>query len=100
MSGGSYNYICHKMHDPTQLFHEIDTMKRMAEALATLGYDDIAHETREAVNDVRKLRRLCEAFSNNHRRLEKAWRAVEWKESFDITEESMHGILKEVEGEL
>lgn len=73
MSGGSYNYVC---------FWEPDTdagkqLQRMATRLEELGYRGAAAETTELVNALK---------INPH--LRNAWRAVEWFDSQDWSEET------------
>lgn len=95
MSGGSYDYLCHK--DPEELLVMDRQLQEMADRLAGLGYaQDAALETQELILNLRQFRNRIEASS---RRLCNVWRAVEWCDSGDTSEESIRLELQTYRGE-
>lgn len=82
MSGGSYNYLCHK--DAPEIVEAQGDLQEMADRLARLGYaEDAAVETTEVLLEVRQAMVRINARIG---RLREVWRAVEWWDSGDIRE--------------
>ncbi|MGN7137247.1 hypothetical protein [Streptomyces pseudogriseolus] len=92
MSGGAYNYL-YEACDLEDLQSKQYALREMADRLAGLGYaQDAAAETEELLTlfnqwQVRAHVRL--------RRLEKVWKAVEWWDSADRTEDAVKAALAE-----
>jgi hypothetical protein len=83
MSGGSYEYLFIK--DSAELMERIDLLSRMSDRLAGLGYaEDAANETEELIVIIRQAMNRIDVRA---RRLRDVWRAIEWLDSFDSTEE-------------
>lgn len=78
MSGGSFDYLCHA--DATELFSKRDELRRMVEALSSMGYKDAASETEEILLILRHFEARLGARVD---RLSKVWKAVEWLYSGD-----------------
>jgi hypothetical protein len=95
MSGGSYDYLCHK--DIEDLFNMDRQLQEMSDRLAGLGYaDDAARETQEFILNLRQFRNRIEAAA---KRLNGVWYAVEWWDSGDYGEEQVKEALAEYRGE-
>ncbi len=92
MSGGNYNYLF--INDSSDLLsgqHDTD-LQSMADRLAELGYaSDAAIETQQLLLAIRQSRNRLEA---SRKRLESLWRAVEWWDSGDSSEEEVKTALK------
>jgi len=98
MSGGSYNYLCWK--DAEELMTMLDTIERMADDLAALGYaPDAANETYLIARDLRRLQSRLNAILDGKQGLRNVWRAKEWWKSRDGTEESFKEALAKYRGE-
>lgn len=92
MSGGSYDYLCHSwdLEDIVGKRHNLD---RMAERLARLGYAaDAAAETLNLIADLNAMAVRAEVAL---KRLTPVWRAVEWWDSGDYSEDAIHSALGE-----
>ena len=90
MSGGSYEYLCFK--EPSDLFHVEETIQRMADDLARLGYaDDAAKETMSLLLEIRVSRIRLQSHLD---RIKDVWQAVEWWRSCDSSEDSVKEALK------
>jgi hypothetical protein len=97
MSGGSYEYLCFK--DGEDLFgDQVDrNMQAMADRLAGLGYaQDAAQETQWLLLEIRASANRIQTAKN---RLEKIWRAVEWWDSCDSSEDGVKNALAAYRGE-
>ena len=79
MSGGSYNYLYSKVSN-------IDDLEPMADRLDELGYPSLANRTRD----------LMDVDSP----LLKAWKAVEWLDSFDWDEQYARKLIEEAIADL
>jgi len=89
MSGGSYNYLCHASAD--EMMNKVSDLQDMADRLAGLSYaSDAARETQELLLIVRQFENRIEASTN---RLHDVWRAVEWWDSCDSSEDSVKAAL-------
>lgn len=89
MSGGSYNYLCHK--EATDLFEAEGDLEGMSSRLAGLGYaKDAARETEELLLILRQVRVRIQARAD---RLNRIWRAVEWWDSCDVGEDAVKEAL-------
>lgn len=90
MSGGSFNYLCYA-NMPDVLSRTKD-MEEMEQYLIEMGYTDIA-------KDVRRLIEYCKSAENRitvlFEQLQGVFRAVEWKVSADIGEETLIKRLEE-----
>lgn len=98
MSGGSYNYlglICYD--DLAELLGKESDLRDMADRLAGLGYaQDAARETEELLTMLRQWRTRAEV---RVRRLSDVWKAVEWWDSRDSSEDQVRKALAEYRGE-
>lgn len=85
MSGGSYDYLCHKSAD--ELLAMEEQLQKMADRLAALGYaNDAAAETMDTLLEVRRVKNRINARID---RLAHVWRAVEWWDSCDSSEDGV-----------
>ncbi|MCW2720703.1 hypothetical protein [Pseudonocardia sp.] len=90
MSGGSYNYLyCHVRG----LEEQRGDLESMVDRLAGLGY---ATEAAAASRHVLDLLDQAEAAAQ---KLEDVWRAVEWWDSGDSSEESVREVAAKYRGE-
>jgi len=91
MSGGSYDYLCFKQAD--DLFQMEEKLQAMADRLAALGYaEDAAKETTSVLLQVRQARVRLQA---RIERLQHVWRAVEWWDSGDTSEDAVKEALED-----
>ena len=91
MSGGSYNYLCHVSAD--ELMVKQNDIQDMADRLAGLGYaDDAAKETQFLLLAVRQYENRITASID---RLNKVWKAVEWWDSSDGSEDGVKTALED-----
>jgi hypothetical protein len=96
MSGGSYNYLCHT-YDLAGLLDRHADLEEMSERLAGLGYaQDAARETEELLVQLRQWRNRAEV---RMERLRDVWKAVEWWDSNDYSEDQVQDALKAYRGE-
>lgn len=95
MSGGSFNYLCHK--DASDLLRAgLSDAQEMGDALAALGYaPDAARETFAVIAEVRAAEARMDALL---KRLEPVWHAMEWWQSCDWSEEQFKRALAEYRG--
>lgn len=97
MSGGSFNYLCHKDETEIRGWQELQDLEHMAERLAALGYaSDAARETTALLLTLRQQQVLVGTYLE---RLGPVWRAMEWWSSCDSSEESFKSVLAEYRGE-
>ncbi|WP_435209584.1 hypothetical protein [Streptomyces sp. bgisy034] len=90
MSGGSYNWL-YEIGDLEDLQNRQYDLKAMADRLAALGYaQDAAAETEELLV---LLRQWQNRLSVRVSRLEDLWKAVEYWDSADRTEDGVHTAL-------
>lgn len=79
MSGGSFNYLCHR--SAVDIFHG-DDLTRMAEQLESMGY--AARAAAEATRRiVAKQDELDAAIAD----IAPVWRAIEWWQSCDFSQQ-------------
>ncbi len=91
MSGGAYDYLCHKDADESMDWSVTQNMRRMADRLAGLGYaEDAARETEELICIIEQARIRIQTRMN---RLNRVWGAVEWWDSYDSSEAAVHDAL-------
>ena len=96
MSGGSYNYLCFR--DADELVEREKDLQEMADRLAELGYaDDAAKETQDILLTVRQFKNRIQTSID---RISDVWKAVEWTDSCDSTENSIKKALDEYRGGL
>lgn len=90
MSGGSYDYICHK--DIDELINMESTIQDMADDLASLGYaSDAAKETQSFLLSLRQCVNRLETMKD---RLRPIWKAMEWWQSGDTGEDAFKKSLE------
>ena len=95
MSGGSYEYLCHKSAD--ELLNQQDQLEHMAARLAGLGYaKDAAMETEELICIIRQ---SLVRIETRAARLSGIWKAVEWWDSCDWGEGRVKEALQKYRGE-
>ena len=95
MSGGSYNYLCHK--ESSDLMNATGDIQAMADRLDELGWaNDAALETKELLSIIYQSLNKIDIISN---RLSLVWRAVEWRDSGDLTDAAIQEALKKYRGE-
>ena len=94
MSGGSYNYLCHK--DVSDLSNSQEDIQQMVDRLAGLGYaEDAARESEELLLTIRQYQTRINAMRS---RLMWVWRSVEWWDSGNTSEEGVIQALSEYRG--
>lgn len=93
MSGGSFNYLCHKEMNELMMFKE--ELSRMEHTLRAYGYADIAEDVRMLMEYVKQKdavekaeKEILDAFSS-------VFHAVEWYESGDSGRNTMIKVLEE-----
>jgi len=97
MSGGSYNYLCYGSDDLAELLGKESDLRDMADRLAGLGYaEDAARETEELLTMLRQWKTRAEV---RGRRLKEVWKAVEWWDSCDWTEDQVREALAKYRGD-
>ncbi len=95
MSGGSFNYLCHK--DATALFEGGDEdLEHMVSALVALGYAPDAAEESAAM--LAELRATEARLNASLKRLNGVWRGMEWWQSADTSEQQFKRALAEYRG--
>lgn len=96
MSGGSYNYLCHKF-DTQDLLNATEELRQMSDRLAGLGYaQDAAQETEQLLLTLRQVQNRVSAIQQ---RLAPVWRAIEWWDSCDSGEDGVKAALARYRGE-
>ncbi|MEV6854706.1 hypothetical protein AB0M89_12965 [Streptomyces microflavus] len=96
MSGGSYNYL-YAAADLEDLQARRFDLEEMAQRLAGLGYaQDAARETEELLVLYRQWETRAAV---RVRRLADVWHAVEWWDSNDSSETSVHEALTKYRGD-
>ncbi len=93
MSGGSYDYLCHKGVDELiGSSHDQANLEAMAMRLVGLGYaEDAARETEELLLI---LRQATVRLQTRLDRLSGIWKAIEWWDSCDSGEDEVHVALQ------
>ena len=96
MSGGSYNYLC--FADADEILNKLGVLEEMSDRLAGLGYaDDAAEETQMLALQIRHIRNRLNA---SVKRLKSVWRAVEWWDSSDSSEDGVKAALEKYRQEI
>lgn len=96
MSGGSFNYLCHTW-DLDTLIDKQGDLEAMSQALAGLGYaKDAARETEELLVLLRQWENRATVRLD---RLREVWKAMEWWQSCDYSEDTFKEALAEYRGE-
>lgn len=90
MSGGSYNYLCHK--DSESILTNDDALEFMRDRLISLGYVDAAKETEYILLIMDQYRVEVDA---RLERLNKVFRSVEWMDSGDAGIEELEESIKQ-----
>jgi hypothetical protein len=92
MSGGSYDYLCYAF-DLDALLGKRRALEQMADRLEGLGYaQDAAKETRQLIHMLNQAESKIMACVD---RLADVWKAVEWWDSCDSSEDDLKEALKE-----
>jgi len=95
MSGGSFDYLCHKELDYFMCTER--GLDEMICALAELGYaEDAAVATQQFLLDLRKAKVRLEASLSD---LQPVWKAIEWWKSCDTSEDAFKKALAKWRGE-
>src|SRR5215207_487543 len=96
MSGGSYDYLCYQ-GDLDELIGRKRTLREMADRLAGLGYaQDAAAETEELLVMLRQWEVRAQVRA---KRLQDVWKAIEWWDSCDWSEDRVKEALAEYRGD-
>jgi hypothetical protein len=96
MSGGSYNYLCRAL-DLEDLLKQKADLESMFERLAGLGYaPEAAAETYQLLLSLRVMESRAEV---HVQRLRDLWKAVEWWDSCDWSEDQVKEALAAYRGE-
>jgi Zn-dependent oligopeptidase len=96
MSGGSYEYLC--WTQPGDLLHKTDQLEAMVERLDGLPYArEAANQTREVLQEVRG---FIEEMDRHREDLAGVWKAVEWWDSGDSSEDDAREAIAEYEKKL
>ena len=90
MSGGSFNYLCHKELD--DFFQNTEELQSMADSLSEAGAQDASVLTNSIVYQVNKTRAIVEPMMSD---LYEVWHAMEWWRSGDYGDETFKEKLKE-----
>lgn len=90
MSGGSYNYLCHK--EVNELMGCDEMLNKMAERLSELGHHAASRATHMFVLELWK---ACNRLEVMREDLEGVWTAVEWFDSGDWGRESVDKAVSE-----
>lgn len=94
MSGGSYSYICYA--EVSELLDKRDRIQEMVDRLSGLGYaQDAARESMELLLTLRQFETRIDAM---HSRLSDVWKAIEWWDSSDSSENDVKEALKKYRG--
>lgn len=95
MSGGSYNYLCDAL-DLSDIENKQHDLLEMSNRLAGLGYaKDAAAETYRVLVELRQF----EVRIGVHlERLRDVWKAVEWWDSCDWSEDQVRAALEKYRG--
>lgn len=90
MSGGSYDYLCW-VQDLEEINGKRRMLRSMADRLAGLGYaQDAAAETEELLVMLQQWEVRAQV---RIQRLSEVWKAVEWWDSADTTEDGVREAL-------
>lgn len=90
MSGGSLNYLCYK--EPEELFHYLRELEEVEQELLTRGAQDIARDVRRLIEYIKSAENRISILSEQ---LNPIFRAVEWRQSADIGEDSLLKVIEE-----
>lgn len=95
MSGGSFNYVCYKVDDETQIFEALPELRNMETRLRSYGKHDAADEVLTFIATVetaqRRLRRLG-------KRIAPLLEAVEWWQSGDCGVDRVDDVMEQLAG--
>ncbi|MEI5032392.1 hypothetical protein RB201_04125 [Streptomyces sp. S1A(2023)] len=96
MSGGSYNYLCY-VSDLEDINGKRHTLREMADRLAELGYaQDAAAETEELLVMLQQWEIRAQVRA---KRLADVWKAIEWWDSCDSSEDAVKAALTKYRGD-
>lgn len=97
MSGGSYNYLCYAS-DLEDLLAKRSDLAAMADRLNTLSdTEDVFGETEDLRLMIIAVERRVSVYL---KRLAPVWKAIEWWDSCDWSEETFRKVLAEYRGEV
>lgn len=90
MSGGSLNYLCYK--EPEELFHYLRELEEVEQELLTRGAQDVARDVRRLIEYIKSAEIRISILSEQ---LNPIFRAVEWRLSADIGDDSLLKVIEE-----
>jgi hypothetical protein len=90
MSGGAFNYLCHR--EPDELLVHQQDIRDMAEFLRSVRAIDAQVETLAMLSLIEKTEERLNAYLD---RLPPVWKAAEWWQSGDWSKEQFEEALKE-----
>ena len=90
MSGGSLNYLCYK--EPEELFHYLRELEEVEQELLTRGAQDVARDVRRLIEYIKSAEIRISILSEQ---LNPIFRAVEWRPSADIGDDSLLKVIEE-----
>ena len=85
MSGGSWDYLCHKRIE--DLINEVELVYKMWDRLTSDGYSDAAKQTYLIGNEIDKFKNRMQVLLDD---IHSVWKAVEWYDSGDISIVDLH----------
>ncbi len=90
MSGGGLNYLCYK--EPEELFHYLRELEEVEQELLTRGAQDVARDVRRLIEYIKSAEIRISILSEQ---LNPIFRAVEWRLSGDIGDNSLLKVIEE-----
>ena len=102
MSGGSYNYLCCCLGEGAlELLKQQDDVQAMYERLCGLEYAQLAaEETKSILAELEQLKQTMDQLTLRARHkinLAKVWKAVEWWDSCDYSEQEVRAAIADFE---
>jgi hypothetical protein len=92
MSGGSYNYLCHKSACDLLSGDGMNDLLNMRNRLTQLGYADAAKETDKLYQEIEHAQLVLE---NRLTHMFPVFHAVEWQDSCDTSAEETKETIEE-----
>lgn len=93
MSGGSFNYLCHKSVEDLLAGGHDDDLENMEDELRAFGHPH-AHRAADATKVLREeIKRTRRELEDRLEGLEKVFHAVEWWRSCDWGPDQVHRVL-------
>ena len=94
MSGGHFNYICHKVDDPCEMLSRIDDLDDMVSYLQGLGRNEAAAEILAYIARLDAFREQVQQMAIVGSRLYRLTKAAEWVASSDSIVEEIDRALE------